>query len=323
MPKHGHIRHGSLQIYPRSRAQKLLPRVRWNSLILNSKPKESGMVGFIGYKAGMMSAYVKDDTPHSHTKGQRVTIPVTIIECPTLRILSVRFYKNNKPISEVLNSQLDKELKKKLKIPKNYSKKLDAFEKELSGKYDDIRVVCYTQVKKTSIKKTPDIAEIGISGNVSEKLQFVKSHFNNDISVKDIIKSEIVDVRGVTKGKGWQGPVKRFGLALRQHKAEKGVRFHGSGGAWHPARVEFTQPMAGQMGYFTRVEYNKKVVYIGKADDDFNKNLEFKNFGKIKNDYIVLRGSVQGPVKRQLLITYPLRATKDQTKKKYEFLELR
>ena len=70
-------------------------------------------------------------------------------------------------------------------------------------------------------------------------------------------------------------------------------------------------------------EYNKKVVYIGKADDDFNKNLEFKNFGKIKNDYIVLRGSVQGPVKRQLLITYPLRATKDQTKKKYEFLELR
>ena len=34
----------------------------------------------------------------------------------------------------------------------------------------------------------------------------------------------IVDVRGLTKGKGTQGPVKRLGLTLRFHKTEKGQR---------------------------------------------------------------------------------------------------
>ncbi len=92
MPKHGHIRHGSLQFYPRVRAKKVLPRVNWNS-ITNSKEKV-GLSGFISYKVGMKSAHIKDNTSNSLTKGQRIYVPVTILECPTMKIFSIRFYKN-------------------------------------------------------------------------------------------------------------------------------------------------------------------------------------------------------------------------------------
>jgi large subunit ribosomal protein L3 len=317
MPKHGHTRKGSLQFYPRVRAKKILPRVSWDFL----SKDEIGLLGFIGYKAGMKSAYVRDNTPHSLTKGQRIIVPVTIIECPTMRIFSIRFYKNKKVIGEVLSSDLDKELQKKIKIPKAVKKKIEDYKE---GDYDDIRIIVYSQVKKTGIKKKPDLAELGISGKLNEKLDFVKNNLAKEISISDVFTEGVVDVRGVTRGKGNQGPTKRFGLSLRSHKSEKGVRGPGSGGPWHPARVEYTQPMAGQMGYFTRVVYNNKIVLIGKInEEDINMKGGFKKFGNIKNDYLIVQGSIQGPVKRQLLITTPLRASKKQTKKNYEFIELR
>jgi large subunit ribosomal protein L3 len=326
MPKHGHMRHGSLQFWPRKRAKKILPRVSWHAI--SDKRPDIGLLGFIGYKVGMKSAYVRDNLGTSLTKNQRITIPVTIIEFPYMRVLSVRFYKNNKVIGEVLSSNFDKEIKKKFKIPKESKKKIDDFKDK---DYDDIRIVVYSQVKKTGIKKKPDVAEIGLSGKLDEKFNFVKENINKELSVKDFLNESVlkedhglVDVRGVTKGKGLQGPTKRFGLSLKFHKSEKGVRGPGSGGAWHPARVEFMHPMAGQMGYFTRVVYNNKVLLVDSIDGkDINSEEGFKKFGKIKNDYAIICGSIQGPSKRQLLITLPLRPTKTQSKKNYEFLELR
>tara|TARA_Y100000310_G_scaffold122529_1_gene121248 strand:- start:11820 stop:12773 length:954 start_codon:yes stop_codon:yes gene_type:complete len=317
MPKHRHSRKGSLQFYPRVRAKKILPRVSWDFL----SKDEGGLLGFIGYKAGMKSAYVRDNTQNSLTKGQRIIIPITIIECPLMKIFSIRFYKNKKVIGEVLNSNIDKELKKKIKTPKAVKKKIGDFKED---DYDDIRVLVYTDVKKTGIKKSPDIAEIGLSGSVSEKLEFVKTNLTKEISIKDVFKESVVDVRGVTKGKGTQGPTKRFGLSLRSHKSEKGVRGPGSGGPWHPARVEYTQPMAGQMGYFTRVVYNNKIIEVNDiSEKNINPKSGFKKYGKIKTDFLIVQGSIQGPVKRQLLITAPLRASKKQTKKNYELIEIR
>jgi len=311
------VRHGSLQFYPRVRAKKLLPDVNWGFL-----SKEGiGLMGAIGYKVGMKSAYVRDNTPNSLTKGQRVIIPVTIIECPLMKIFSVRFYKSKKPVGEVLNSNLDKELKRKVKLPKTIRKKIEDFKQ---GEFDDLRVLVYSQVKKTGIKKSPDITEIGLSGSLNEKLEFARSNMTKEISVRDIFKDEVVDVRGITKGKGTQGTIKRFGITLKAHKSEKGQRTLGSGGPWHPSRVDFTQPRMGQMGYFTRVVYNNKIVDINNINEkNINPDGGFKHFGQIKNDYVLIRGSVQGAIKRQLLITAPLRRTKKQNKKTYEVIELR
>jgi len=42
----------------------------------------------------------------------------------------------------------------------------------------------------------------------------------------------MVDSKTFTKGKGFQGPVKRFGISLRSHKSEKVIRGPGSLGPW-------------------------------------------------------------------------------------------
>ena len=127
----------------------------------------------------------------------------------------------------------------------------------------------------------------------------------------------------MTKGKGLVGPVKRFGITLKQHKSEKGVRRPGSLGPWHPARVTFVTPMAGQLGMFSRVIYNLKIVSSGSiSEKNINPSSGFKNYGNIKTNYIIVKGSIQGPAKRQILLTPSFRPTKKQIKKKYEFAEL-
>ncbi len=314
MPTSKRPRKGSLQFWPRKRAAKFLPSVNWEAIDSGKNLK-----GFIAYKAGMVSAIVKDNTANSMTKGKKIAVPATVIECPSMKILSVRFYKNGKVAKEVLADKIEKEMKKKIKLPKKQEAKIDSVSHE---HYDDIRLICYSQVKKTSIKKTPDISEIGLHGSIEEKLNFAKEHMNKEISVSQVFeKGGLVDIRGLTTGKGLVGPVKRFGITLKSHKSEKGVRRPGSLGPWHPARVTFKAPQAGQLGMFTRAVFNNKIIEISKPEQMEMKNI--KNFGNIKTDYIIVRGSVQGPSKRQLIITSPLRKTKEQSKKELELVEIR
>jgi len=311
MPTRKSPRKGSLQFWPRKRANKFLPRVNWNAISSGKNIK-----GFICYKAGMASASVKDMTSDSMTKNKEIIIPVTILECPSMKIFSVRFYKNKKVDGEILAENFDKELKKKIKVPKKYSKKIDDFKKE----YDDLKIIFYSVVKETGIKKKPDMVEIGLNGTLEEKISFVKENLGRNISVENFFeKNQLIDIRGLTKGKGLQGPVKRFGINLKVAKSEKGQRRPGSIGPWHPARVTFRVPMAGQLGMFTRAVYNLKIIDLGKAEDKF-KNI--KNYGDIKTNYILVAGSVQGSAKRQLILTSPLRETKKTKKKNYELLEV-
>ncbi|HRZ85726.1 MAG TPA: 50S ribosomal protein L3 [Candidatus Paceibacterota bacterium] len=320
MAKLSRPRRGSLQYWPRKRARKILPSANWN---LISSKNNKNLLGFIGYKVGMKSAFAKDLTNDSMTKNQRISFPVTIVECPSMKIFSVRFYKNNKVINEVINSNIEKELKRAVKLPKkqiNYSEKIDQIKD-----YDNIRLLLYSNVKKTGLKKKPDVAEIGIGGNINEQLSFIKENMGKEIRVTDVFnKLQLIDVHAVTKGKGLQGAVKRFGIGLRSHKAEKGRRRAGSLGPWHPARVTYMAPQAGQLGMFTRVVYNNKIVDIANINEkNINPSNGFKQFGNIKTDYLVIKGSIQGPAKRQVLITSPIRKTKNSDKKNYELIELR
>ncbi|MFH1307857.1 MAG: 50S ribosomal protein L3 [archaeon] len=313
MPKKSRPRFGSLQYWPRKRARKALPSVNWK--VING----SEILGFIVYKVGMKSAIVKDNTPNSMTKGKRIELPVTILEAPFMKIFSVRLYKNNKVLKEIiLNS--DTELKKILKLPKNLGK-IEDLEKD---SFDNIKVIAYSQVKSTNIKKTPDLVEIGIGGSKEEKINFIKENAKKEISILEVFKnSELVDVRGLTKGRGLSGPVKRFGIGLKSHKSEKGRRRPGSLGPWHPARVTFRVPMSGQLGMFTRINYNNKIISLAKiTEKNINPSSGFKHFGNIKTEYLILSGSVQGPSKRQLLLTKSLRKTKKQDKKNYELIDL-
>ena len=299
MPTHK-SRAGSLQFWPRKRAKKVLPSANWRAV-----KGEKGLLGFIGYKVGMISVYAKDVTENSMTKNKKIIVPATIVECPKLKIFSVRFYKDNKVMKDIVVSN-DKELKRKVKVPKEI-KKVDGFKED----FDDVRVIVYSDVSKTNLKKKPDMIEIALAGSKEEKLDFVKEKVGKEISVIDVFGEGLVDVRSVTKAHGTQGPVKRFGITLKASKSEKGRRRPGSLAPWHPSRVTFRTPMAGQTGGHNRIVYNNLILQVGKiSEKDINKKSGFHKYGNIKTDFLILRGSIPGPRKRQLLITPALRATK-------------
>jgi len=311
MPTRRSPRKGSLQYWPRKRAAKILPSANWKAINSDKKLK-----GFIGYKAGMVSLEIKDNTENSMTKGKNIINPGTIVECPEMKIFSVRFYKDGIVAKDILAEQLDKELKRAVKIPKQSKHKFDSVKTE---EYDNVSIITYSIVKKTGLKKKPDLAEIGLSGNYDDKIAWIKENINKELNIADFfVNGELVDTRGLTTGRGFSGPVKRFGINLKSHKSEKGQRRPGNVGPWHPARVIFKVPMAGQLGMFTRVEYNKKIVDLQKASEKPIKAI--KNYGDVKTNYLILTGSVQGPSKRQILVTQPLRPSKMQTKKKYDLV---
>ena len=308
------IRSGSLQFYPRVRAKKVIPGVNWKPVSRDGV----GFMGFVGYKVGMISVWAKDNTEQSMTKGKRIAIPATVLECPAMKIYSVRFYKSGKVLKDIVVTN-DKDLKKSVKVPKKVSEFKDVEES------DDVRVIMYSGVKKTCVDKNKaDMIEIGLSGYKNEKLAFIKENIGKEISVGDVFSEGLVDVRGVTKGFGTQGPVKRFGISLKSHKSEKGRRRPGSLAPWHPARVTFRAPQAGQTGYHTRITYNNLILKVGKiSEEDINRKSGFEHYGTIKTDYIILKGSIPGPQKRGIVITNPIRPTRYQAKKKFEVIELR
>lgn len=319
MAKLSKPREGSLQFAPRNRAAKFLPSVNWSVILQNSNidKKLKGLLGFIAYKAGMATALVKDSTDKSMTSGKKAYIPVTILEAPSMKIYSIRFYNNGIVSKEIVVSN-DKELKKIVRLPKALSAL------HTPEHFDDVRVISYTLSKQTGIKKTPDIIELAVQAPTPhEKFEYVKSLVGKEITLKDFIHSTLLDSRGLTTGKGFSGALRRFGISLKQHKSEKGRRRPGSLAPWHPARVTFRTPMAGQYGMFSRIQYNNVLISSGSiSEKDINPKSGFSHYGRINSNYIIIKGSIQGPEKRQILLTPSFRQTKHQAKKKYEFQEL-
>jgi len=213
MPTTRSPRHGSMQFWPRKRSKRAYARVRaWPQL------KNPAPVGFGGYKVGMTTVFVDDQRKHSKNKGQTIAIPVTIVECPPLKVASVRFYKEDaygrKVVKEVF-PKADKELGKKLPVTKKDVKLEGTNPKE----YSDIRINVYTQPKMTSLgKKKPEIFEVALGGSIEEKFNYAKEHLGKEIRIGEVFKEgDLLDTHAVSTGKGFQGPVKRFGVGFRNH----------------------------------------------------------------------------------------------------------
>ena len=307
MPTTRRPRKGSMQFWPRSRARRIYPKVK-----SNSKLTETKIIAFPGYKAGMTHTTLLDQNPKSLTNNQEIFCPVTIIECPPIKPFSLRFYKKTpdglKLISEIISKKLDKEFKRKIKFPKKDPK-------PLIEQFDDLRIAFYTQPRLTTIgKKKPEILEIPISGSKEKKLEYAKSLLEKEIKISDIFKEyQFVDVHAVTKGKGFQGPIKRFHLKLKSHKSEKKRRSGGNLGAWTPKKVSHTVPQAGSMGFNTRTEYNKLILKIDSDQKIILPKSGIPHYGLIKNDYLLIKGSIPGPKKRTIILTEPIKARKQLT----------
>lgn len=303
-------RRGSMQFWPRKRARHSLARIRSWAEENKTKP-----LGFIGYKVGMTHLMVNDSRPKSMTKGEQIMLPSTIIDCPPLSVMGISFYKDSKKLTLILAEKLSKELSKNFQLPKKAVKKIDDVKE-----FDDLRLLVHSNPKLADIgTKKPKLLEIAVGGNKDEKLAYAKQVLGREIKVEDVFESGVsVDVHGISKGKGFQGTVKRFGVPIRQHKAEKTKRGIGNLGSWTPKRVQFTVPQAGKMGYHLRTEYNKQILKVGQNSQELNPKSGFHKYGLMKNSYLLVKGSVVGSKKRALVLIPSIRPNPKMVKEGFE-----
>jgi large subunit ribosomal protein L3 len=141
-------------------------------------------------------------------------------------------------------------------------------------------------------------------------LEYAKGLLGQTVSVKDVFTpSEGIDIVGVTKGKGFQGPVKRWGIRILARKARKSRRAVASIGPWVPRRVMPQVPRAGQMGFHNRTEFNKRIMMMNGDTERVNPKSGFKNYGFVKGDYLLLKGSIAGSAKRLVKLRKTVRDT--------------
>ncbi|MFX0108326.1 MAG: 50S ribosomal protein L3 [Candidatus Hodarchaeota archaeon] len=305
-------RRGSLAYLPRGRASKFVPRIKnWPSW----DGEGAKLLAFAGYKAGMTHAVMSVRNPNSPFKGQERVIPVTVIDTPPLRPFSIRGYGatpyGRKLISEVLMENLSDDLRKKMPLPKDYDheSKMKEFESKLDEMIE-IRVLVHSQPRLAGIsKKRPDIMETKIgAANVQEAFEYAKEILGTDVRVADIFREGIlIDSIAVTKGHGFQGPVRRWGVRILQHKSRKTKRGVGCIGPWSPTNIRYSVPRPGQTGYHTRTSFNNEVLKMGERGEEITPSGGFVNYGVIRGDYVMLWGSVPGAVKRPVRLRFAIR----------------
>ena len=306
MPQPSKPRKGSMGFSPRSRAASEIPR-------FNSWPADEGqpgLQGFAGYKAGMSHVVAINDEPDSPREGQEETVPVTVVETPPMRAVAVRAYEDTpygkRPLTESWAADVHEDLERALSVPDEQSGDAETEIREAleESALADVRVITHTVPRGLSSvpKKRPDVMETRVGGgSLEERADFALELLEEggEHSVTDVFRAgEYADVAGVTKGKGTQGPVKRWGVQKRKGKhARQGWRRRiGNLGPWNPSRVRSTVPQQGQTGYHQRTELNKRLIDLG--DDEVTPDGGFVNYGEVDGDYALVKGSVPGPEKR-------------------------
>lgn len=313
MPRINRPKHGSMAYSPRKRAEKEVPTFK-------SWPEASEgprLQAFAGYKAGMTHVLMVDFNPHSTTAGQEIQVPVTVVEAPAMRVAAVRLYRESteglKALGEIWAKKLDSGLAERMPLPKG-SNPEKAWADVDAGQVDEVRVLTYTQPERVMglPKKVPDIMETRVGGGtIDERLEYAKSILGSEVTLQNFAEQgQLVDVAAITKGKGFQGAVKRWGIKILSHKDSKIRRRVGTLGTFTPGYVRPTVPQAGQMGYHQRTEYNKLIVKIGDDGAEINPQGGFLRYGDVKNTYLLLKGSVPGPCKRLVRLRDPMRAPK-------------
>ncbi|MEM1524937.1 MAG: 50S ribosomal protein L3 [Nitrososphaerales archaeon] len=311
--KHNAPRRGSLAFRPRARTSHIVPLIRTWPEIPSDKPT---LLGHAGFKAGCIHVITIDDREGTPNFGKPLFNAATVLVTPPLYIYGLRAYHKvsgyYQPLTEAHAKNLPKDLARKVRIqPKPIEEFMKVMEERLSEvKY--FTALCYLRPKDIGLsQKKPFLFEIRVGGgDLKAQLDYLISILGKEVKISDIFKPGMyIDVIGITKGKGFEGPVTRMGVKRKQHKSRKSVRAIGTLGPWHPASVMYTVPRAGQMGFHQRTEYNKRILIMSNENEmQITPKGGFPHFGVVKGDYIVVSGSVPGPAKRLIRLRFPIRA---------------
>jgi len=305
-------RHGSLAYLPRKRAENLLAKIRFWPRIESETPR---LLGFTGYKAGMTHVFTIEDRKRSPDFGKEVIRPSTVLETPPILICGIKVYAKSvyglQALTEAWMKEPPADLDRVLTLPENF--KTEETLKKIEENLPDIakiRVIAVTQPKQASVpKKKPDMAEIEIGGGtIQQQFEYAKSLLGKTVTPEEIFKEgQYIDIASVSTGKGFQGPVKRWGITILQAKGRKTKRGVATLGPWNPHHVMYSVARAGQMGYHQRTEYNKRILKIGKDGKEITPKGGFLRYGVIRGPYVLLEGSIAGTEKRPVRLRYPAR----------------
>merc|ERR1711962_1476852 len=353
-------RHGSLGFLPRKRSRRHRGKVKAFPKDDPSKPVH--LTAFMGYKAGMTHIVRQVDRPGSKMNKKEVVEGVTIVETPPMVVVGVVGYietpRGMRSLKVVWAEHLSDECKRR--FYKNwYRSKKKAFTKSSKKWADDagkaeiekdfktlkkyckvIRVIVHTQMKLMNQRqKKAHIMEVQLNGGtISDKVDWAREHLEKQTRITEVFaQDEMIDVIGVTKGKGFKGVTFRWGTKKLPRKTHNGLRKVACIGAWHPARVGYGVARAGQKGYHHRTEVNKKIYRVGEgyhmkdgklvknnastdydiSDKSINPMGGFPHYGEVKQDFIMIKGCCIGPKKRTLTLRKsPLTHTKKRALEK-------
>jgi len=313
--KYSAPRRGSIAFRPRARAKSLEARIRtWPD---NANKESVGLVGFAGFKVGQIQVMTVDDKEKTPNHGKPLMNHSTVISLPPLRIVGIRGYSEDgygkHAIFDVYSKDSIKDLSSKFKA-KYTEEGLKKAEDSLANTEHLMAVVAVFPDKVGISQKKPFIFEVPVSGkDVQTKFDFLKSKLGQEVRALDVFKTgQHIDVNAITRGKGVEGPITRFGVKRKQHKSRKSVRAVGTLGPISPAVVMYTVPRQGQRGFHQRTEYNKRILLMSNSERNDVTNINpkggFKHYGLVDGDYMIVRGTIPGVPKRLIKLRQPIRS---------------
>merc|ERR1712071_91162 len=338
-------RHGSKGFLPKKRSKRHKGKAKAFPKDDPSKPVH--LTCFMSYKAGMTHIVREVDRPGSKVNKKEIVEGVTIIETPPMAAVGVVGYietpRGLRALKTVWAEHIGEEAKRR--FYKNWSQsKKKAFTKSCTKWADDlgkkeiakelaqmkkyctvVRVIVHTQMKLLHRRqKKAHIMEVQLNGgSIADKVDFSREHFEKEIPVTAVFaQDECIDIIGVTKGHGFKGVTSRWHTKKLPRKTHKGLRKVACIGAWHPSRIQFTVPRAGQKGFHHRTEINKKIYRIGRGvhtrkgkvvknnaateydltDKAITPMGGFVHYGEVNNDFIMIKGCCMGPKKRVITL---------------------
>ena len=156
------------------------------------------------------------------------------------------------------------------------------------------------QDKRETLVNSPDRGKFD-KADIPYKRFIREFRFENaaEYNVKDEIKADIfeagdkIDVSAISKGKGFQGAIKRHGQS--RGPMAHGSKYHrhagSNGAASDPSRVFPGKHMPGQMGHVQVTVQNLEVVRVDK-----------------ENNLLLVKGAVPGPKKSLVTIKETVKA---------------
>ena len=311
----GHRRHsaphrGSLAYLPRCRAKTMEARIRAWPKVNSDEPR---LLAHAGFKAGCVQIVNIDDREKTPNHGKQLVSLGTVIATPPILIIGIRGYsidpRGRHAEFDYYADNLPKYISRFFKVKENSSPNS---EKSLKKIKEIFAIIAVTPKNAGLSQKKPYIFEASVKGgDIKKQFTFLQKLLGKEVKIDQVFDvGTTVDAAAITKGKGWEGPITRWGVKRKQHKSRKSVREVGSLGPISPQYVMYTVPRAGQRGFHQRIEYNKRIMLMDNTENSkfkINPDGGFKHFGNVNGDFVIVRGSVPGTYNRLIKLRSQIR----------------